>query len=68
MERIRNMRQSIMFRSISVMVFLLLLFSLIVSVFGYRAFTDILLEQFADGAFRVAHGAANYVNADRLDA
>lgn len=68
MERIQNMRQSIMFRSISVMVFLLLLFSVIVSVFGYRAFTDILLEQFADGAFRVAHGAANYVNADRLDA
>ena len=68
MEKIRNIRQSIVFRSISVMVFLLLLFSVIVSVFGYRAFTDILLNQFADGAFRVAHGAANYVDADRLDA
>ncbi|MER2236158.1 MAG: hypothetical protein ABS901_07375, partial [Candidatus Limivicinus sp.] len=55
-------------KSISGIVLLLVVFSLIVGIIGYKGFTQALLEQYADGAFMTADTAAQVVDADRIDA
>ena len=62
----RKLRSSIVFKSISGIVILLLVFTVIVSVIGYLEFTDALMEQYAEGAFYTADTAALNVNADHL--
>ena len=63
----KRLRQHVTFKSISGMVLLLVLFSGIVSVIGYRTFTNALLNQYAEGAFLTAQTAAELVDADRMD-
>ena len=62
--KIQHMRQRIVFRSSSVMVFLLLVFSVILSFFGYSAFTDAVAEKRADGRRRVCKGCGAVRRAD----
>ena len=64
----RKLRQHAAFRSIGGIVLLLVLFSGIVSMIGYTSFSSALLDQYADGAFLTAETAADYVDADRIDA
>ena len=54
-------------KSIAGILLQLILFAAIVSVIGYRGFTDALLDQYADGAFRTALTAAKEVDPDRID-
>ena len=63
----KKRRQSIVFNSVTTIVFLLVIFSLIASTIGYGEFTDALQDQYADGAFRLGRAAAEYIDADRLD-
>ncbi len=63
----KGLRQHVTVKSISGIVLLLVLFSAIVSVIGYRTFTNALLNQYAHGAFLTAQTAAELVDADRLD-
>ena len=63
----KRLRQHVTIKSISGIVLLLILFSAIVSVIGYRTFTDALLDQYAEGAFLTAQTAAELVDADRMD-
>ncbi|MBQ6425952.1 MAG: SpoIIE family protein phosphatase [Clostridia bacterium] len=59
--------ESVVFKSITGIVILLIVFSLIVSWIGYKAFTDTLLTEYADGAFRAAETARYLVDADRME-
>ena len=63
----KRVRQHVTVKSISGMVALLVLFSVIVSIIGYRTFTSALLDQYANGAFLTAQTAAELVDADKLD-
>ena len=64
---VKRPRRHITFKSIAGIVLLLVLFSAIVAVIGYRSFTDALLQQYAAGAFLTAQTAADLVDADRMD-
>ena len=59
--------ESVVFKSVSGIVVLLVVFSAIVSVIGYKGFTDALLEQYSDGALLIADSAALSINADEMD-
>ena len=53
-------------KSITGVVLLLVVFSVIISVIGYRTFTNALLDQYAQGAFLTAETAAQQLDADRI--
>ena len=59
--------ESVAFKSIAGIVILLIVFSIIVSWIGFRGFTDALLTEYADGAFRTAETARYTFDADRID-
>ena len=61
------LKQHVTAKSIAGIVLLLVIFSVIISIIGYRSFTEALLDQYADGAFMTADTAAGIVNADRMD-
>ena len=63
----KRLRQHITVKSISGIVLLLVLFSVVVGIIGYRTFTDALLNQYAEGAFLTAQTAADLVDADKMD-
>ena len=63
----KRLRQHVTIKSTAGIVLLLVLFSTIVSVIGYRTFTNALLDQYAEGAFLTAQTAAELVDADRMD-
>ena len=63
----KRLRQHVTIKSIAGIVLPLVLFSIIVSVIGYRTFTNALLDQYAEGAFLTAQTAAELVDADRMD-
>ena len=65
MKRLLN---SIRFKSIFGVEMLLLIFFLIVSIIGYQGFTDALLDQYSDDAFRTAKVAALNLEQDRINA
>ena len=60
-------RRSIALKSISGIVLLLVAFSIIVSVIGYRGFTQAMMEQYAEMAFRTASIASYSIDADLID-
>ena len=62
-----RIRDSVVFKSIFGIVLLLVIYSVIVSIVGVRNFTEVMLEQYADGAFRTANTAAYVFNPDDLD-
>lgn len=63
----KRLKQHVTVKSITGIVALLVLFSVIVSIIGYRTFTNALLNQYAEGAFLTAQTAAELVDADRMD-
>ena len=63
---IKKFHNSLVFRIISGIVILLVLFSVVIGTIGYRGFTEALLEQYADGAFRTAESASEFVNPDHI--
>ena len=63
----RKLRESIVFKTIFTLVVLLFVYSMVVSLIGYRELTDALLNQYADGAFRTAGIAARFIDPDRID-
>lgn len=62
----RKLWNSIAFKSIFGSVSLLIVFSVIVSVVGNIVFSDVLMDQYAGGAFYTADAAALKVKADHL--
>ena len=58
---------SIAFKSIAGIVLLLVLFSSIICILGYRGVTAPLLEQHADDAYHAAETAALFVDPERMD-
>ena len=65
---IRYIREHIAVKSILGIILLLMLFSLVVCVIGFRAFTNSLLDLYSEDAFRTADTAATIVDGDRIDA
>ena len=63
----RKLGRSIAFRSISGIVFLLVLFTGMISRVGYRGFADEIFRQYTDEAFRIADAAAKDVDADLME-
>ena len=63
----RKLRENIVFKTIFTLVVLLFVYSMVVSLIGYRELTDALLNQYADGAFRTAGIAARFIDPDRID-
>ena len=55
-------------KSITGIVLLLVVFSVIVSAIGFNGFTDALLKQYSDGAFRTADIAVQLINTERMNA
>ena len=62
-----KLRKNLVLKILAGVIFMLALFSLIVGIIGYRGFTETLLQQYADGAFRTANHAASYLNGDDID-
>ena len=63
----KKISQSIVLKSISGIVVILVIFSVSVSIIGYKGFTDALLKQYSDGALLIAKTAAMAVEADKTD-
>ena len=67
-ERKKNKpKVSIILKSISGIVMLLIVFSVIVSIIGFRNFTDALLDQYSDGAFHTANIAVMEMNVSKIE-
>ncbi|MCR5626359.1 MAG: SpoIIE family protein phosphatase [Lachnospiraceae bacterium] len=62
----KKFNESIVFKSIFGIVLMLAVFSLIVSSLGYKGFTEALLEQYADGAFRTADASTTLIDTDEM--
>ena len=58
---------SIIVKSVAGIVLLLAVFSVIVGIIGYNGFTDALLSQYADGAFRTAETAAIELDTGKIE-
>ena len=63
----KKIRTRLSFNIISAVVLLLLIFGLVVSIFGYMRFTESLTIEYNDSAFRTAETAATLINADRIE-
>ena len=61
------LRKSIVFKSLTGLLLLLVFYSAIVSWIGYRGFTSGIMDQYQEGAFRTADSAAQMVNPDHFD-
>lgn len=57
----------IVFKSIFGIVLLLVIFSSVVSVLGYQTFTEALLNQYADGAFKTADAASLLIAPEKIE-
>ena len=62
-----KLNKRIVFKSLFGIVLLLTVFSALVSAIGSHVFTEALLNQYSEGAFRTADAAALAVDADRMD-
>ncbi len=59
--------QSVIFKSLFGLFLLLLTYSSIISMIGYRSFTTAMLDQYAEGAFLTANSAADELEPWRMD-
>ena len=67
-ERKKNKpKVSIVFKSLLGIVILLIVFSVIVSMMGFNNFTEALLDQYSNGAFRTANTAAMELDVSQID-
>ena len=67
-KRKKRFRNNLAFRSIFVVVLMLILVFGILGSFGYYGFTSALLEQYAAAAFNTADVAATQIDSDQIDA
>ncbi len=67
MKKIQKLRSNLAFNIISAVVFLLLLFSWIVSIIGYVSFTNAFEREYSDTTANMAYTAAALVNGDHID-
>ena len=58
---------SIILKSVFGIVILIIVFSVIVSIMGFRNFTDALLDQYSDGAFRTANTAVMEFDVSKIE-
>ena len=65
---IRYINEHIAVKSILSIISLLVLFSLVVCIIGFKAFTSSLLEVYSEDAFRTADTAVLMVDGDRIQA
>ena len=63
----KRIKDSVVMKSLLGLMILLVLYSVVVAFIGFRGFTNALLEQYADGAFRTARTAAADVDANRIE-
>ena len=68
MKTIKKIRESIVLKTLIAIIGVLVLFSLVVSIIGYREVTDALMTQYSEGAFRTAGISAHVVDPNRIDA
>ena len=59
--------KSITVKSISGIILLLVVFAVLVSLAGMRAFSTAARAQYSEDAFRIADAAAMEIDADRID-
>ena len=64
---INRIKDSVVQKSLLGLILLLTIYSIIVAIIGYRSFTRVLLDQYAEGAFRTARTATLDVDANRID-
>ena len=67
MRLINKISKSIAFRSILIIVTLLIVFSAVSGIMGYRATSQSLYDQYTEDAFQVANAAAFVIDGDSLD-
>ena len=60
-------RQHATVKSITVIILMLVVFSIVVGAIGFNSFTEALLEQYSDGAFLTAEAAVQILDGDRID-
>ena len=58
---------SIVFKSLFGIAVLLAAFSIIIGIIGYRAFSEAIMDQYADGAFNTAESASLLIDANKID-
>ena len=63
----KKIKDSVVMKSLLGLMILLVLYSVVVAFIGFRGFTNALLEQYADGAFRTARTAAADVDANHIE-
>ena len=64
MRLVNKISKSIAFRSILMVVGLLIIYTTISGIIGYRATSDSLYDQYTEDAFQVANAAAFVVDGD----
>ncbi len=64
----KKIKKSIALKTIIGIVLVLVLFALLVSIFGYREFEEELYEQYIEGAFRIARAAVFSIDGDEISA
>ena len=67
MRLINKISKSIAFRSILIIVTLLIVYSAVSGIMGYRATSQSLYDQYTEDAFQVANAAAFFIDGDTLD-
>ena len=67
MRLINKISKSIAFRSILIIVTLLIVYSAVSGIMGYRATSQSLYDQYTEDAFQVANAAAFVIDGDSLD-
>ena len=67
MEKRWRVTNNLAFRIIASIIFLLLVFSTIVSGIGYFRFTHSIVDEYSEFSYRISQTAASYIDADQLD-
>lgn len=63
----KKLNESVVFKSVSGIVVMLVVFSTAVSIIGFKGFTNALLTQYSEGALLVADTAAMSIDADKME-
>ena len=66
--KVRSTRISLAYRIIIIVILVIVLFAANVIAFGYSNFSEVVIGQYEDSAFRLANASANFIDGDRLDA
>ena len=67
MSKLSERTSTLSFRIIASVIFLLVVFSTVVSGIGYFRFTNAIVSDYRDFSYRISQTAASYINADHLE-